>query len=67
MPAFFDVRVVFTKFNFDRIKQCRVPLSLGAATLLGVVGLGMILGLLGRTPESNRARPSPPAAVTVAI
>ena len=67
IPAFFDVRVVFTKFNLDRIKQCRVPLTLGAATLLGVVGLGMILGLLGRTPESDRARPSPPAAVTVAI
>ncbi|MBL6935218.1 MAG: divergent polysaccharide deacetylase family protein [Alphaproteobacteria bacterium] len=76
MPALSEVRAILTKFNLakfnlGRIKQYRLPLTLGAATLLGGIGLGMILGLLDRAPgddrSGERARPSPPAPVTAPL
>lgn len=67
MPVLSDVRAVLGKFNPGRVKRYRMPLALGVATLLGGIGLGMILELLGRTPEGDRTRPSPSASVAVAI
>ena len=76
MPALSEVRAILTtfnlaKFNLGRIGQYRVPLALGVATLLGGVGLGMILGSLNHAPGDDRsgegARPSPSDSVTVPI
>jgi polysaccharide deacetylase 2 family uncharacterized protein YibQ len=67
MAAFSDVRVVLAKFNLGWIKHYRLSLTIGVASFFAGAGLGMILGLLGRAPEDDRAQFSPSASVSIVI
>jgi polysaccharide deacetylase 2 family uncharacterized protein YibQ len=65
MTAFSDARAVLATFDLGRIKHYRLPLTIGVASFFAGAGLGMILGLLGRAPEDDRAQLSPSASVVI--